>query len=193
MHCQTLVLGAGIVGVSTALHLQARGRQVVLIDRDEPGSGTSHGNAGLIERSSVIPYAFPRQFGALLRYGLNRQPDVARLHATGSGLDGWDARLLDWIVDSRLACLIADNPAVELVVPKLMQPSATGGSLRQPRLPLHEHCLFKNGIHLGELWYLTELAAWLRAHGRSRASRVPAHRSSLTQARCPQPGSPCPT
>ena len=76
MHCQTLVLGAGIVGVSTALHLQARGRQVILIDRDEPGSGTSHGNAGLIERSSVIPYAFPRQLGALLRYGLNRQPDV---------------------------------------------------------------------------------------------------------------------
>lgn len=76
MHCQTIVLGAGIVGVSTALHLQARGRQVILIDRDEPGSGTSHGNAGLIERSSVIPYAFPRKFGALLRYGLNRQPDV---------------------------------------------------------------------------------------------------------------------
>lgn len=76
MHCQTLVLGAGIVGVSTALHLQARGHQVIMIDRDEPGSGTSHGNAGLIERSSVIPYAFPRQFGALLRYGLNRQPDV---------------------------------------------------------------------------------------------------------------------
>lgn len=76
MHCQTLVLGAGIVGVSTALHLQARGRQVILIDRNEPGCGTSHGNAGLIERSSVIPYAFPRQFGKLLRYGLNRQPDV---------------------------------------------------------------------------------------------------------------------
>ena len=58
MHCQTIVLGAGIVGVSTALHLQARGRKVILIDRDEPGSGTSHGNAGLFERSSVIPYAF---------------------------------------------------------------------------------------------------------------------------------------
>ncbi|NER60805.1 FAD-dependent oxidoreductase, partial [Pseudomonas sp. MAFF212428] len=76
MHCQTIVLGAGIVGVCTALHLQARGRKVILIDRDEPGSGTSHGNAGLIERSSVIPYAFPRQLSKLLRYGLNRQPDV---------------------------------------------------------------------------------------------------------------------
>ncbi len=95
---------------------------------------------------------------------MNRQPDVETLHATGSGLDGWDERLLRWIVDVRLACLVADNPAVELVVPKLQRPQP----LRQPRLPLHEHCLFKNGIPLGELWYLTELAQWLRAHGRSR-------------------------
>ena len=95
---------------------------------------------------------------------MDRQPDVAHLHATGSGLDGWDEQLLNWIVDVRLACLIADNPAVELVVPKLQRPQP----LRQPRLPLHEHCLFKNGIHLGELWYLTELAGWLRDHGRSR-------------------------
>src|SRR5438067_894415 len=34
--------------------------------------------------------------------------------------------------------------------------------------PLHEHCLFKLGIMLGELWYLTELAAWLRQNHRSR-------------------------
>ena len=95
---------------------------------------------------------------------MNRQPDVDLLHKTGSGLDGWDSRLLNWIVDSRLACLLADNPAVELVVPKLQTPTP----MRRPRLPLHEHCLFKNGIHLGELWYLTELATWLRSNGRSR-------------------------
>jgi len=95
---------------------------------------------------------------------MNRHPDVATLHETGSGLDGRDDKLLNWIVDVRLACLVADNPAVELVVPKLSAPRP----LRQPRLPLHEHCLFKNGIHLGELWYLTELAGWLRDAGRSR-------------------------
>jgi len=95
---------------------------------------------------------------------MNRQPDIAHLHATGSGLDGHDAQLLKWIVDVKLACLIADNPAVELVVPSLTTPTP----LRRPRLPLHEHCLFKSGIHLGELWLLTPLAHWLRAHGRSR-------------------------
>lgn len=76
MDCQTLVLGAGIVGVCSALHLQAAGQRVVLLDRDEPGRGTSHGNAGLIERSSIIPYAFPRQWSRLLRYSLNRQSSM---------------------------------------------------------------------------------------------------------------------
>ena len=99
---------------------------------------------------------------------MNRCPDVAHLHATGSGLDGHDAKLLNWITDTRLACLLADNPAVELVTPKLGRANNPNQRLRQPRLPLHEHCLFKNGVHLGELWYLTELAAWLRQHHRSR-------------------------
>jgi D-amino-acid dehydrogenase len=108
MHCQTLVLGAGIVGVSTALHLQARGRQVILIDRDEPGSGTSHGNAGLIERSSVIPYAFPRNLGALLRYGLNRQPDVrySPLHLPKAA--PWLLRYWRQSAPGRLAAAAAD-------------------------------------------------------------------------------------
>ncbi|WP_447651067.1 NAD(P)/FAD-dependent oxidoreductase [Pseudomonas abietaniphila] len=76
MDCQTLVLGAGIVGVCCALHLQAAGQSVILLDRDEPGRGTSHGNAGLIERSSMVPYAFPRQWSRLLRYGLNQQSSM---------------------------------------------------------------------------------------------------------------------
>ncbi len=95
---------------------------------------------------------------------MHRQPELARLHETGSGLDGRDERLRRWIVDARVACLIADNPAVELVAPGVQTPQP----LRRPRLPLHEHCLFKNGIHLGELWYLTELAEWLRSAGRTR-------------------------
>lgn len=80
MKFDTLVLGGGIVGVSVAVHLQQRGRSVALIDRKEPGSETSSGNAGLIQREGVYPYAFPRSFAELLRYALNRKPD-ARYHA----------------------------------------------------------------------------------------------------------------
>src|SRR3982075_978115 len=72
-----LVLGAGMVGVSAALHLQQRGRDVILVDKHErAGEETSYGNAGLIECASVFPYMFPRDFGQILRYALNRAPQV---------------------------------------------------------------------------------------------------------------------
>lgn len=80
MKFDTVVLGAGIVGVCVAVHLQKRGRQVALVDRKLPGNETSFGNAGLIQREGVYPYAFPRGLGSLLRYARNRSPDV-RYHA----------------------------------------------------------------------------------------------------------------
>jgi len=71
------VLGAGMVGVSAALHLQARGREVALVDRHgAAGLETSFGNAGLIERASIFPYLFPRDFGDLIRYALNLSPQA---------------------------------------------------------------------------------------------------------------------
>jgi len=79
-------------------------------------------------------------------------------------MDGYDKKLHAWIADSGIAAIAADNLAVER--------SSTLGAdprlcHRGPALPLHEHCLFKLGIHLGELWYLTELAAWLRENRRA--------------------------
>src|SRR6188508_3544645 len=71
-----LVLGAGIVGVSVAVHLQKRGRATVLLDRRGPAEETSFGNAGLVQREGVYPYGFPHDFGALFRYGLNRTIDA---------------------------------------------------------------------------------------------------------------------
>jgi D-amino-acid dehydrogenase len=72
-----VVLGAGMVGVSAALHLQQRGRDVILVDKHElAGEETSYGNAGLIESASVFPYMFPRDFNQILRTALNRSPQV---------------------------------------------------------------------------------------------------------------------
>jgi D-amino-acid dehydrogenase len=76
MKCDVAVLGAGIVGICVALHLQKRGKGVVLVDRRGAAEETSFGNAGLIQREGVYPYGFPHDFGALLRYGLNRTIDA---------------------------------------------------------------------------------------------------------------------
>jgi len=71
-----IVLGAGMVGVSVALHLQKRGRDVVLIDRRGAGEETSYGNTGLIQREAVIPYTFPREFAAVLSVAMNHRRDA---------------------------------------------------------------------------------------------------------------------
>lgn len=76
MRADIVVLGAGIVGICVALHLQKRGRSVVLVDRRGAAEETSFGNAGLIQREGVYPYGFPHDFGALLRYGFNRTIDA---------------------------------------------------------------------------------------------------------------------
>ncbi len=96
---------------------------------------------------------------ALLAMG--RQPDPHALEAIGAALDGRDAKLLQWITDSGLSVLVADNYAVEA------HPAGPGEGACAT-LPLHEHCLFRLGIHLGELWHLTPLARWLRLHARHR-------------------------
>src|ERR1051325_2842466 len=76
MRADIAVLGAGIVGICVALHLQKRGRAVVLLDRRGAAEETSFGNAGLIQREGVYPYGFPHDFGALVRYGFNRTIDA---------------------------------------------------------------------------------------------------------------------
>jgi D-amino-acid dehydrogenase len=108
MDFDVIVLGAGIVGVSSALHLQDRGLRVALVDRRAPGEETSHGNAGLIERSSVVPYAFPRRLGTLLRYARNRSVDLYWDYRALPAYAGWLARFWRESSPQRLAAAARD-------------------------------------------------------------------------------------
>lgn len=71
-----IVLGAGIVGTSAALHLAKRGLSVALVDRRPPGEETSYGNAGVIEGNTLFPHAFPSGFGDLLRIAFKQAPEA---------------------------------------------------------------------------------------------------------------------
>jgi D-amino-acid dehydrogenase len=53
------VIGAGMVGVAAASFLQREGHDVVLIEPGNPGEGTSFGNAGCLNGSSVVPMSMP--------------------------------------------------------------------------------------------------------------------------------------
>ncbi len=99
---------------------------------------------------------------AQLLLEMKKNPDENVLHGACAVLDGRDQRLLNWITRSGLVSLIADNYAVEASPARPCEGDLCAS------LPIHEHCLFKLGVNLGELWYLSELADWLRAHNRSR-------------------------
>jgi D-amino-acid dehydrogenase len=76
-----IVLGAGIVGTSVAVHLLKRGLSVALLDRGGPGEATSYGNTGIIEGNTIFPAAFPLDWAELLRVAFMRSP-VANYHLT---------------------------------------------------------------------------------------------------------------
>ena len=92
---------------------------------------------------------------------MEKRPDPALVHNVCAALNGRDQKLLDWITRSGLSALISDNYAVE-AFPSVRH-AGCGAAL-----PLHEHCLFKLGVNLGELWHLSPLARWLREHKRYR-------------------------
>ncbi|WP_439500218.1 NAD(P)/FAD-dependent oxidoreductase [Bosea sp. (in: a-proteobacteria)] len=124
-----LVLGAGMVGVSCALALQKRGLQVTLIDRREPGSETSYGNAGVISPSSIQPLNNPSLWKSLPAY--LRNDTAAIRYRLGHLLrnPGWILRFLAEARPSRLA------------------PRATGlAGLTAPALSLHKAWMAEAGV-----------------------------------------------
>jgi kynurenine formamidase len=90
------------------------------------------------------------------------EPERDQMFRTCTYLDGQDQALLDWIAESQISALVADNHTVEGIM------TNDPVRIRHTLLPLHHLCLFLLGIPLGELWYLDDLATWLREHDRSR-------------------------
>ena len=97
---ETIVLGAGMVGTCTALELALRGHPVTLIDRRAPGCETSYGNAGVIQREAVEPYAFPRDLPTLLSAARGRRLDI-RWQAAGLW-SAWPQLLRYWLRQGRM-------------------------------------------------------------------------------------------
>jgi len=145
--------------------VQGRG---VLVNLVKPyGRGRSWIDYDLLMRAIDEQRVEVREGDMLLLYtgyadaviAMNRRPDEQQLNATGAVLKGSDPRLLDWIDRSGISALIADNGAVEGYATDLQAGDAG-------LLPLHECCLFKLGIHLGELWWLRDLADYLDRNAR---------------------------
>jgi kynurenine formamidase len=148
----------GLQGRGVLVDLYAAfGRAKVAVDL-ETLSGVMDEAGVTVERGDIV--CFHTGFSAAV---LAAADDTQRSKLRGSfaEIDGHDPGLLEWIADTGIAAIAADNIGVEGLAPQRVHP---GG----PVLPLHHHCLFKLGVPIGELWYLNELAQWLGAAQRSR-------------------------
>jgi kynurenine formamidase len=151
---ETCVQGRGVM-IDFEVHF---GRRHMLVGYDEL--------MRILKRDKVVveegDLVCIRTGTAKMIYEMQKNPDNEVLRQSCGKLDGRDERLLDWITDSGLVAIICDNIAVEA------SPSRPCQGANCTVLPLHAHCLFKLGVHLGEMWDLGDLADWLRAEGRSR-------------------------
>jgi D-lysine oxidase len=141
-----IVLGAGIVGTSVALHLAKRGLAVALIDRRAPGEETSYGNAGIIEGNNIFPPAFPSDPVALLRVAL-KQATEANYHLS------FLPQVAPWL----LAFRAASRPERLVETARAMRPLFTRA------IPEHEALL----AEAGATRYLRK-EGWLKLYRRDR-------------------------
>ena len=147
----------GVQGRGVLVNLvKAFGRERQWIDHDMLMQAIADQNVEVREGDMLLLYT---GYGDALM-AANRKPDEEELAKVGAVLKGADQRLLDWIDEAGITAVISDNQAVEGF--DLANPGTGPGGM----LPLHDRCLFRLGVHLGELWWLTELAEYLDAKGR---------------------------
>ena len=89
------VLGGGVIGLSIALRLLNAGREVVLIDPEVPGTGTSFGNAGTIAEYAVLPVGSPEIIKKLPSLLLNKNSPIAIKRSVILTLVPWLLRFLN--------------------------------------------------------------------------------------------------
>ncbi len=92
---RVIVIGSGLLGVTSAYFLARNGAEVTVLDRAEgAASATSYANAGMLTPSMADPWNAPGVFGQLLRYlGREEAPLLLRLRALPSIL-GWGTTFL---------------------------------------------------------------------------------------------------
>jgi len=94
---EILIVGGGVIGVCIAYYLTAEKYDVILVEKNQICSGSSHGNAGLISCANPIPMAEP----GVIRKGLRWMLDADGPFYIKPRLD---LELIRWLLGFRAAC-----------------------------------------------------------------------------------------
>lgn len=148
VHCEIAVIGAGVVGVATALWLRRQGYQVLLLEREAIAAGASYGNAGTLAPYGVMPIAQPSLLGAIPSLLFSKEsPFVinwARL-----------PRLMPWLLRFLNECRASRCEANTLALSNILQHTYSGYAPLLADCPQadqhlrHNGCIYAYGTEQG--------------------------------------------
>ncbi|MCA9411242.1 MAG: FAD-dependent oxidoreductase [Candidatus Omnitrophica bacterium] len=134
-----LIIGGGIMGLCTAYYAAKAGASVLSLEKDEIGSGATHGNAGLVVPSHIVPLAAPSIIGKGLRWMLDPEsPFYIRPR--------WDLDLVRWLWAFRSYCTEAHVQAASKTLLELNVASARLYRELEDAGVIGEDCYTRKGL-----------------------------------------------
>ncbi|MEJ7560587.1 MAG: FAD-dependent oxidoreductase [Pedobacter sp.] len=168
-----LIIGAGIVGLSSAYYLRKQGHQVVILDKSDLSDNCSFGNAGMIVPSHFVPLAAPGMIKQGIRWMLNSKSPFYVKPSINKELIGWGLKFLKYANDEHVASSAEPLRDLALLSKKLYQDLA--------KEPGFDFGLTNNGILA---FYKTEKAAEEEAHLAARGRELGLDMVVLNPAEC---------
>jgi D-amino-acid dehydrogenase len=91
---KVIVIGAGIIGLSTAYYLQESGWEVTIIDKNTSVGNCSYGNAGMIVPSHFVPLAAPGMVEKGIKWMFNSRSPFYVRPSLNLDLIGWGLKFM---------------------------------------------------------------------------------------------------
>ncbi|TDQ06644.1 NAD(P)/FAD-dependent oxidoreductase [Pedobacter metabolipauper] len=170
---EILIIGAGIIGLSSAYYLSKQGHQITVIDKGDISDNCSFGNAGMIVPSHFVPLAAPGMIRQGIRWMFDSKSPFYVKPALGGGLPAWGIRFLKKSTQRHVAESAVPLRDLSLLSRKLFEDLA--------KEPGFDFGLTKNGILA---FYKTDKAAEEEAHLAKRAVELGLDMAVLSVAEC---------
>ncbi|WP_293782745.1 FAD-binding oxidoreductase [uncultured Pedobacter sp.] len=170
---KVLIIGGGIVGLTSAYYLQKRGYEVTILDKGDITDNCSFGNAGMIVPSHFVPLAAPGMIQQGIRWMFDSKSPFYVRPSLNANLISWGLKFMKYATAKHV-----NQAAVPLRDLSLLSKKLYEGLAKEPDFDFE---LTKNGILA---FYKTEKAAEEEAHLAAKAIELGLDMAVLTADEC---------
>jgi len=170
---KVLIIGGGIVGLTSAYYLQKRGYEVTILDKGDIADNCSFGNAGMIVPSHFVPLAAPGMIQQGIRWMFDSKSPFYVRPSLNANLVSWGLKFMKHATAKHVSQAAVPLRDLSLLSKKLYE-----GLAKEPDFDFE---LTKNGILA---FYKTEKAAEEEAHLAARAIELGLDMAVLTADEC---------